>query len=204
MLPTVTGGMPTPKGGEIKYLDEARLNALTRAFETWFDSSSGKIRKRRARHWTVFLTARYTGARIGEILAIDDEADIDWRRAEFKIRTLKRRTDARRVVPVPERLVAEIGRILAEFPDLRGNLFRVGDRMFRYVFRDRCREAGIPDDLAHPHVLRHTRALELLRAGIPVSAVQEILGHAYLTTTAVYLRFSAVEVRRMMEDRGLL
>ena len=49
---------------------------------------------------------------------------------------------------------------------------------------------GIPKELAHPHILRHTRAIELLRAGVPVTVVQDLLGHSALTTTAVYLRIS--------------
>ena len=35
-------------------------------------------------------------------------------------------------------------------------------------------EAGIPKELGQPHILRHTRAIELLRAGVPVSIVQNI------------------------------
>ena len=71
--------------------------------------------------------------------------------------------------------------------------------------RTRAEEAGIPGELRHPHVLSHTRAIKLLRAGgMPVTAVQQLLGHADVTTTAVYLRLSGMEIRRIMEDRGLL
>ncbi len=40
-----------------------------------------------------------------------------------------------------------------------------------------------------------------MRAGVPVTAVQQLLGHADVATTAVYLRLSGMEIRRI---RGVL
>jgi len=51
---------------------------------------------------------------------------------------------------------------------------------------------------------RHTRAIELLRAGVPVTIVQEILGHSTLNTTAVYLRFTAEEKKIIMREKGMI
>ena len=186
------------------HLTEEEVNRLTASFQRWADGSPPRYRKRRVRHLVIFLVLRFTGARLGEVLKIDDARDINWREAEIVIPTLKRKTETARTVPVPPGVVAEIGRVLAEFPDLRGKLFRVSDRAFRYIFRDRGREAGLAEGLCHPHVLRHTRALELLRSGVPVTAVQQLLGHAHLTTTAIYLRFSGVEVKKILKDRGLI
>ena len=107
-------------------------------------------------------------------------------------------------MPLPANVVAEFGRLIATWPELRGSLFRLHRSTVFQTFRARAEEAGIPKELRHPHVLRHTRAIELLRAGVPVSAVQQILGHADIGTTAVYLRFSGIEIRRIMQDRGLL
>jgi len=58
--------------------------------------------------------------------------------------------------------------------------------------------------IAHPHVLRHTRAIELIRNGIPVTAVQTILGHSSLNTTAMYLKYSNTEIQAIMKAKGLL
>jgi site-specific recombinase XerD len=57
---------------------------------------------------------------------------------------------------------------------------------------------------AHPHVLRHTRAMELVRAGVPLTIVQQILGHSNLNTTAVYLQFSGQEAKAILKERGLI
>ena len=55
----------------------------------------------------------------------------------------------------------------------------------------------------HPHTLRHTRAVELLNAGIPVTAVQDLLGHSSLLTTAQYLRLSGQDIENMLRGKGL-
>ena len=198
LTPATSRGLPS-------YLSEAQVNALTHSFQEWFDSAETKgTRKRRARYWATFLMLRFTGARLGEVLSIDDTQDIDWRNAEVRLRTLKRRALATRTVFLPANVVAELSQILVEFPDLRGNLFRLDPSAFRKAFLARCREAGIPRELAHPHVLRHTRAIELIRAGVPLTLVQSLLGHASLTTTAVYLQIHPVEAKAILRERGLI
>lgn len=46
-----------------------------------------------------------------------------------------------------------------------------------------CRE--VPDHV-HPHMWRHSRAIDLYRAGMPLALLSEWLGHAQLETTQVY------------------
>jgi len=196
-------------GRAIQYLTEPQLNALVEAFQRWYDGAKkAPSRKRRGRYWLTFLTLRFTGARLGEVLQVDDTLSINFREGTIRLPTLKRHNPKKRghtrLVPVPHQLMAEIGTYLAEFPDMRGKVFRLDPGNFRRVFYQRASEAGIPRVLAHPHVLRHTRAIEMLRAGVPVTVVQDILGHAALTTTAVYLRISGQEARTILKDRGLI
>jgi site-specific recombinase XerD len=64
------------------------------------------------------------------------------------------------------------------------------------------------DQLLHPHALRHTFAKALLdpqaygleRPPAPITAVQELLGHINITTTAIYTRNSQADLRRIMGE----
>ncbi len=196
-LPTSSRSLPA-------YLTEAQLNALVKAFQAWFDSASGKWRQARARHWAVFLVLRFSGARLGEVLRLNDETDINWREGEVRLITLKRRQRPYRTAFLPQNVLTELSRLLVEFPSLRGRLFQVHERVFRRYFAARGQEAGLPQKLAHPHILRHSRAVEMLRAGVPLSLIQQLLGHASLLTTSVYLQIFQGEAKEILKEKGLL
>jgi integrase len=53
-------------------------------------------------------------------------------------------------------------------------------------------------------VLQHTRALEMICAGVLLTIVQQILGHAYLNTTSIYLQFSGQEAKSILKDRAII
>lgn len=154
----------------------------------------------------MFLLLRYTGARISEVLSIDERRDFDYRNSAVRLPNLKRakRKKQYRIVPIPDRLISEYLRFIKLHPRQEGKVFRLKRNNFFVVFRDLCIKAGIPRDIAHPHTLRHTRAIELLRAVVPVTAVQHMLGHASLNTTAVYLKYSNVEIQAMLKMKGLI
>jgi integrase/recombinase XerC len=83
----------------------------------------------------------------------------------------------------------------SEAEEARSGVRRLGERDVRRVLRGRALRAGVADHV-HPHRLRHSYATHLLEGGADLRDIQELLGHASLSTTQKY---TAVSVERMLE-----
>jgi len=51
-----------------------------------------------------------------------------------------------------------------------------------------------------PHCLRHSKAVHLLRSGVPLIYIRDFLGHSSVTTTEVYLRVDVEEKRKALDE----
>jgi len=150
------------------------------------------------------------GLRIGELAALDVR-DVDLRGGEVRVWG---KGGKERVVPLPaaarEALRAWLDHrsrpgVLAEplFTALRGRRGepprRLDPRDLRRRLLRRARQAGLPGRV-HPHRLRHSYATHLLDMGADLRAIQELLGHASLSTTQKYTAVSAERLMQVYDD----
>ena len=61
-------------------------------------------------------------------------------------------------------------------------------------------DAALNSKNISPHVLRHTKAMHLLRAGVNMIYIRDFLGHVEITTTEVYARIDAEMKRKVFEE----
>ena len=77
-----------------------------------------------------------------------------------------------------------------------GKLSRV---MIFYIIRDLAQKAGIQKTVS-PHTFRHSFATHLVEGGADLRAVQEMLGHASITTTEIYTHLDREFLRKTLEE----
>lgn len=71
-----------------------------------------------------------------------------------------------------------------------------------YILKKYANKAApaIDPNIISPHVLRHTKAMHLLRAGVNMIYIRDFLGHVEITTTEVYARIDAEVKRKVFEE----
>lgn len=143
-----------------------------------------------------------TGARVSEIVGADiDDMDFDER-----VIRVTGKGSKQRLVPVGGYACQALQRYLDEARPVLGRRKRSGSAERRALFLNKrgCRlsrqsvwevvkAAGERAHIAkplHPHTLRHSFATHLIQGGADVRTVQELLGHASVTTTQIYTHVS--------------
>lgn len=157
------------------------------------------------RDTAVFEFLYSTGCRISEAISVK-WGDIDFSRGTLIV-TGKGSKD--RLVILGSKALAALLR-LKDHLSATGGALVLGDshvflsdrlekasaRFIERRMKTYLREAGLPEDLS-PHKLRHSFATHLLDAGADLRSVQEMLGHASLSTTQIYTH---VSVERLKDE----
>jgi integrase/recombinase XerC len=142
-----------------------------------------------------------SGLRVGELTGLDIQASASargWVDLPAQEAHVLGKGSKRRTVPVGAKAVAALQRWMAlRDPGgsyaAQGALFigRNGTRLSAQSVWQRLRLRSLQAGLAtpvHPHMLRHSFASHLLQSSSDLRGVQELLGHASITTTQVYTR----------------
>ena len=186
----------------VEYLHHEELERL---FEEVKGDSIQAIRDR-----AILETLYSTGLRVSELVSLN-RAQVDLVRKEFMVRGKGRKT---RIVFLSELAAQKIQFYLQKRDDnfeplflnyrfggtkkdiLLGEKRRLSRVSIESLVRNYARSAGIIKKVT-PHVLRHSFATELLINGADIRSVQEMLGHASITTTQIYTHLTNKRLREV-------
>ena len=152
-----------------------------------------------------------TGIRVGELTNLAMK-DIDLSEMEVRV---SGKGNKERIVPMTRHAAERIEKYLRQrridlkdntmiggldplFINLRGT--RLTARSVHRIMRSMGRDANLGKRV-HPHELRHSFATHLLDSGADLRAIQELLGHANLTTTQKYTHISLEKLLRIYNDK---
>ncbi|MBM3934882.1 MAG: site-specific tyrosine recombinase XerD [SAR202 cluster bacterium] len=147
-----------------------------------------------------------TGIRVSELVALNIQ-DVDLQQSFVRCYG---KGAKERLIPIHSHAVDVVKSYIIEGRPMIANgrsgptlfLNHRGERLTRQGFwlilRGLARKAGIQRKIT-PHTLRHSFATHLLRGGAPLRHVQELLGHASITTTQVYTHLTSEHVRAEYE-----
>ncbi|GJD93857.1 site-specific tyrosine recombinase XerD [Methylobacterium iners] len=191
-------GRALPKVLSVAEVD--RLLAASRARAESAESAEGP----RARRMLCLLELLYaTGLRVSELIALPRAA------ASTRERYLvvRGKGGRERLVPLTDLARAAMRDHLAALPDDGAWLFPADSEsghLTRQAFaRDlkvAASAAGLRADKVSPHVLRHAFASHLLQNGADLRIVQELLGHADISTTQIYTHVLDERLKSMVRD----
>jgi|CXWL01.1.fsa_nt_gi site-specific recombinase XerD len=175
-------------------LSESLLDDVERTFDR---STAGGLRDR-----AMFRLMLDLGLRVSEVVGIRLE-DIDWRAGILRVKSSK----VRRVDSLP--LSQDVADIIIEY--LRNARPQTAQRALfvrktapvdepislnavRAAMRQAYARCGHSELKAKTHVLRHTAASRMLRAGTPLKHIADVLRHRSLDTTTIYAKVDSVRL----------
>ena len=173
--------------GERKYINQAERQRVLAVLE--------RLDRERA---LFSLLLAWTGGRVSEVLDVR-ASSFQIERNIVALRTLKRRKPHVREVPIAPGLMEALDRQFG-LRELQRNPETANERLWnfcrvtawRYV-KGAMLEAGVVGRPACPRGLRHGFGVGTLQALVPLNMVQKWMGHARISTTAIYADASGDE-----------
>ncbi len=197
----------SPEKVELAKLPERNIDVLypeeiDRLLESVEGADSEALRDRAMLH-TLFST----GMRVSELTSLDRD-DVREKSAEIAIRGKGNKV---RVVFLSSEAKEAIAAYIEKREDVDPALFvrhkkgagkaddlRLTPRSVQRLVKKYAAAAGITKDIT-PHTLRHSFATDLLSNGADVREVQQLLGHASITTTQIYTHLTDTRLREVHE-----
>lgn len=142
-----------------------------------------------------------SGLRVSELAGLNRQ-DVD---SEGTLLRVRGKGSKERLVPLTKYAIEAIQAYLQKREDKQVALLlnyqgsRLSTRSIRRILEKIALEAGLTQHL-HPHMLRHSFATHLLDGGADLRSVQELLGHAKLSSTQIYTHLTRERLREVYEQ----
>ncbi len=208
--PTRTLSAPKKRGSlpKVMSMDEVdRLIECARV-QTETPQRSAAARLRAQRMYTLIEVLYATGLRVSELVALPVRAAL----RDTRLIEIKGKGGKERLVPLSHAAQAAmkdyVGLRSAEgafekspwlFPS-HGNSGHLTRQHFARELKDLATKAGLDASKVSPHVLRHAFASHLLQNGADLRVVQQLLGHADISTTQIYTHVLDERLRELVES----
>lgn len=196
-------GRPLPK--TLAMTDVDRLMALAESQVDLEEQTPGQ--KRRAARMVALLELLYgTGLRVSELISLPAQAA----RTKERLVAVRGKGNKERLVPLTERAKEAMQRYLELLGDeMKGQrwLFpsdsesgHLTRQAFARELKTLAAAAGLNARAISPHVLRHAFASHLLQNGADLRIVQQLLGHADISTTQIYTHLPDERLKSLVRD----
>ncbi|WP_280139324.1 site-specific tyrosine recombinase XerD [Methyloceanibacter marginalis] len=206
-----TSAIDSPKLGRPlpKILSLSEVETLIETAKLACDTSAeGAPRRRALRLYALLETLYASGLRVSELIALPRNVLA----ADDRVLTITGKGGRERLVPLNEAARGALAAHLVLLEDDEGLaaslwLFPTGDGG-QHITRQRLGQelkglalaANLDPARVSPHVLRHAFASHLLERGADLRTVQQLLGHADISTTQIYTHVIEERLRRLVEQ----
>jgi len=133
----------------------------------------------------------FTGIRRQELINLKRE-NINLKTGTIILKNTKGNED--RIVPLPKSLMSKIENYF-QVEQEESSAFNITEGKINNIFKKIKQYLNLKN--FHPHIMRHSCAMHLLKMGVPINTVQEILGHKKLETTQ---KSTKSDNKRVIED----
>lgn len=211
-----TAAIEGPRRGAVlpKTLSIAEVDRLLNVAAEGIDDPARPIRQRlAAARMSALLELLYaTGLRVSELVALPRSAARAAERHRLEMIAVTGKGNKERLVPLTEAAKRAVSRylgLLAEAGLDRANTWlfpaqsdsgHLPRQVFARDLKSAAAAAGLRADHVSPHVLRHAFATHLLQNGADLRVVQQLLGHADISTTQIYTHVLDERARSMVRD----
>ncbi len=193
-----------------KVLSHAQVDSLLKAARDQVDTSKGRDSVRSARTYCLVELLYASGLRVSELVSLTVQTVL----ADDRLLTITGKGGRERLVPLSGaaraaikdylRICRKHGAAPGEtsswlFPS-HGRAGHLTRQQFGLDLKQLAVCAGLDSEKVSPHVLRHAFASHLLAGGADLRAVQQMLGHADISTTQIYTHVLDERLKAIVED----